>query len=248
MKLAAPRRYAWLGRMFALVTLVSASACERASFESLGMLAARSPRESTAGRSTIAQAGTEGEHTADAGLNPAAANNAGTAAAAGGSAGFSGGAGSVTAGTFAAAGSGAEPPGLTGSFGTMPFVAVAAGYVVGRTEEMSSTTTLYLIDSPVTCDAISSFAWLNGLPGSVQVIEVTFPSSASTGTTVTASVVSYAHGGMFSFMKSRASTHSLVLSRNMSLGAVEGTLSATFSSGAVSGAFRAGFCATGMAF
>ena len=128
-----------------------------------------------------------------------------------------------------------------------PFAAVKAGYVIGYSDELG-TTTLYLIDSAVGCDEISGFAWLNQLPASTHVIEVMYPSAATLGSVVAGSVVSIAHGNMFSYSKARATSQTLVLSQNNASGVVEGMLEATFSSGSVKGKFHAELCATGLNF
>lgn len=137
--------------------------------------------------------------------------------------------------------------GLTGTYETKPFEAVQTAFVIGRSDEFG-TTTAYLLDHSVTCDGISTFAWLGGLSADVQVIEIMFPSATSTGSLVDFSVISHADGGMFSISKDIASMQSLVLSRNESGGVVEGLLDATFSAGHVSGRFHAEFCASGMSF
>jgi hypothetical protein len=228
--------------------LVVLAGCERAGFESLGTLrfdVANTPRAG-------APAQPHGMSGAIA-LTPIVQVDAGSPIsmatagmpAAGSSAGLGGGGGGT-----AAAGSGgrmAPRDDLSGSFGTMPFEAVKSAYVIGRSDEFG-TTTVYLIDAPLGCDAISRLAWLNQLPNDVQVIELLFASSAMTGAALPTSIVSYAHGGMYSFTKTPASAHTLMLSQNAMGGSVAGTLEATFSSGKVSGSFRADFCATGMSF
>jgi hypothetical protein len=219
-------------------------ACERAAFESLGAL--RPPpvpvETHDAGQpmppEEVAGSGAGGGP--DAAVSMAAGAAGGLAAGSGGVAGASGGSG-------AGGGGGAKAPGpVSGTLGTTAFNA-KVGYVVGRSEELG-TTTVYLLDSSVTCQQLSSLAWLNDLPNSVHVIEIAFLSTASTGTTLTSSLVSYATGGSRSFTKARAMTSALVLSQNKPAIAIEGTLSATFASGSVMGAFHAAACASGMTF
>ena len=118
----------------------------------------------------------------------------------------------------------------------------------GCSTDEFGTTTVYLIDTAVSCNDISSLAWLTQLSSDVQVIELSFASSAMTGVPLSNSVVSYAHGGMISFTKTLASAHTLILSENTAGGTVSGTLNATFSSGSVGGDFQADFCATGVGF
>lgn len=137
--------------------------------------------------------------------------------------------------------------GLRGRLDTTTFAAVEAGYVIGRSDEFGMTT-VYLVDSVVTCDEISSFFWLASMPSQVLAIELIFPSSAVPGSPLTGSTVSYAHGGMYGFQKSRADMHTLILSQNTAGGVVEGMLDAKFGAGTVSGAFHADFCATGVSF
>ena len=153
----------------------------------------------------------------------------------------------TVAGSGGVVGAVATDDALTGSFDMQPFEAVKAGYVIGYSDE-PGTTTLYLINSAVSCDEISNFAWLNQLPASTQVIEINFPSAATLGSVVAGSMVSFARGNMFSYSKTRASSHTLVLSQNSASGAVEGMLEATFSSGKVKGTFHADFCATALGF
>jgi hypothetical protein len=235
--------------LFAFVCC-AASACERASFESLGMRRATmtnalEPRDSGA---------TDATNDVGGSFAPPIDASIGAPMPAAGSGGSlpkvdvagSGGTAPPTA-IAGAAGSAGATSEFIGNFPPNTFEGVKASFVVGRSDE-PGTTTAYLIDHPVTCAQISSFAWLVDLPADVQVIELMFPSSAMTGSPVTGSLVSYAHGGMYSFSKTIASMRRLVLSRNETGGEIEGTLQATFSSGSVSGTFHADFCATGMSF
>jgi hypothetical protein len=157
----------------------------------------------------------------------------------------------ATAGSGGAAANDAGAPdpmlGLTGMFGPKSFSAVKAAFVIGLTGEFG-TTTVYLLDHPVTCEEISSFGWLAGLSTEVQVIEIMFLTMSATGTLVTSSVISHGEGGMLSLSKTVANPRTLVLSRNEAAGAVDGQLDATFSSGRVSGTFHAEFCSSGMRF
>jgi hypothetical protein len=219
-------------------------ACERAGFESLGALIPPpvrfEPRDAGQPLPPTEVAGSSADAVPDAALSAAAGAAGGPAAGSGGGAGASGASGAGGAG-----GAKALDP-VSGTLGTTPFN-TKVGYVVGRSDELG-TTTLYLIDSSVTCQQISSLAWLNDLPSSVHVIEIAFQSTAATGTTLTSSLVSYAKGGSYSFTKARAMTSSLLLTQNKPAIAVDGTLSATFASGSVMGAFHAAACATGMTF
>jgi hypothetical protein len=235
------------------------SGCERASFESLGVLpAAVQPPSRDAGVSSPAPAAAD----SSAAVLPVAGRDvtvaipsspAGAAAAgsdvvsglgAGGSAAMGGVGGVAAAGGMGGAGGGPSP--VMGTLGQNPFD-VKAGYVVGLSDDLD-TTTLYLFNASVTCDQISNLAWLAQLPANVQVIELMFPSNAATGSAVVGSLISYARGGTYSFSKTFATGYTLVLSANTPLGAVDGTLKATFPSGSVMGAFHAGFCATGLGF
>jgi hypothetical protein len=169
---------------------------------------------------------------ADASLGASAGSPA--VAAVGGSGGASGGGGSPGA-----------PAALSGSLTGAAFT-VQAGFVSGLSDEFQ-TTTLYLFDSAISCSQLSTLAWLSQLPSTARVIEITFPTTASTGSPVTGSTVSYARGGTYAFSTMRASTSKLILSRVTQGGAVDGTLMASFGAGSVDGAFHADFCATGTA-
>jgi hypothetical protein len=217
------------------------TACERAGFESLGALAPTpqlEPRD--AGSPTMPQAiaGSSASPAPDAAM-PSAAGSAGLAA-------VSGGMGGGASGTDGGAGGNGAPKPLTGMVGTTAF-AVKSGFVVENADELG-TTNVYLLDSSVTCQQISTRAWLNGLPSSVHVIEIAFASASTPGTTLSTSSISYATGGMYSFTKMRAETSTLMLTQNKPKSVVEGTLMATFSSGSVMGAFHADACASGMSF
>lgn len=233
--------------------LVALAACERADFESLGWFTVRdasapqvdhdagslpSTPEAPAMPRAELDAGTV--VSARAGSSAAAAGVAGVAGVAGG-----GGAASEDDAGVADAGGGSDE--LHGSVDTTPFAAVEAGYVIGRSDELG-VTTVYLIDMAVTCAEISSFFWLASMPSQVQAIELSFASSAAPGAPLSSSIVSYARGGMYGFQKSRASTHTLILSQNTPGGVVEGTLEATLGAGRVSGSFHADFCANGVSF
>jgi hypothetical protein len=252
-----PQRFLAVGCLLLAIALCAASACENASFESLGTrryVAARPrPALRDAGASDAAidsSVSTGGSFASpgDAAIVLPVAGSGDPAAGSGGASGMvaaSGSGGTATAGAAGEAG-GTAP--LTGSFAPKTFDGVKAGYVIGRSDEFG-TTTVYLLDRSVTCDEISTFAWLAGLPADVQVIEIMFPTTAMTGSATTGSViVSYAEGGKYSFSKTIASARTLVLSRNDVGGVVEGTLDATFASGSVSGVFHADFCADGMSF
>lgn len=225
------------------LALIAQAACERADFESLGTFMTRAITQSYDAGSPASEPEPADMPivTVDAGL--AAATAAGQPAAAGG--GTGGAAGSAgQAGT----GGSTEPPGeLSGILDTTPFTEVEAAYVIGRSDEFG-TTTVYLIDSSVTCDQVSKILWLAPLPSKVQVIEVSFPSSAPLNTPVTGAIVGYARGGMYGFQKTLASARTLILSQNVSGVEVAGTLEATFGAGRVSGTFRAQFCANGVSF
>jgi hypothetical protein len=233
-----------------VVAFALCASCEQASFESLGTRPAVALRP----RVTGPDAGTTDMQPSPGG-EPAGSSAVATDTANAGAGGLA--VDSGTAGMLAAAGSGGiavtdtdapqDTTGLTGRFEPKPFESVQAGFVVGRSDEFG-TTTLYLLDHPVTCDEISTFAWLVGLSADVQVIEIMFPSTAVTGSLVSGSVISHAEGGMFSFSKNIASMRSLVLSRNETSGVVEGLLDATFSEGHAGGTFHAEYCASGMAF
>jgi hypothetical protein len=140
------------------------------------------------------------------------------------------------------------PPGLHGEFSQQPFEEVEAAYVVGYADEELGTTAVYLIDSPITCDQVSGFAWLASLPSDVQVIELKFPRTTAPGSVLNDALVSHAHGGTYSFSKVLATAHTLVVTRNSTGGVVEGTLQATFAEGTVAGSFKANLCPTGLSF
>lgn len=223
-----------------LPAIFAFSACQSASFESLGLLqpssSERLPPTPDAGKIDA----TPGPMAIDASVpkspvDPTAGASAGSPAVA---------AVSGSGGMSAGSGSAGAPASLIGDVDGMPFTA-QAGYVAGLSEEYR-TTILYLFDSAVSCDQISTFAWLSQLPTTVHVIEVRYPTSAATGSPVAGASVGYARGGMYSFSKTRASALSLVLSSSMQNSSVDGTLSATFSSGGVEGLFHADFCATGI--
>jgi hypothetical protein len=228
-----------------LVAFVLCAACEHASFESLGT---RPPVELRLDAGAADKKPSSGD-------DPAGSSADATNTAQAGSGGFamdSGAAGMLTAagssgGTVMDTSTPQDKLGLTGSFDTKMFESVQTAFVIGRSDEFG-TTTVYLLDHSVTCDAISSFAWLVALPAEVQVIEIMFLSTTATGSLASGSVISHADGGMFSISKDLASMQSLVLSRNETGGVVEGLLDATFSSGHVSGRFHAEFCASGMSF
>jgi hypothetical protein len=232
-------------RLLALAAISCMGGCERAGFESLGMLLPSAPIVPA----VVADAGftqptlppmfiqDAGEVLLSTGGNPS------PPAAGGGGA-----SGNPSAGVAGSGVDAASPPGpLTGNSRPAPFGTVQAAYVIGNSDEFG-TTTLYLIDSSVTCDQVSRLAWLNQLPSSVQVIEIIFLSSVTPSSAAVDSVISVGHGGMYSFTKERASTHMLLLSQYMIGGGVDGTLEATFTTGSVSGAFHATFCASGMTF
>jgi hypothetical protein len=250
--MTAARSRAALGLALACCAIV---ACERASFESLGMRRATMthPVDLQEAGELDAESELAGSSASpvDAGIVTPLAGIGAPVAGSGGASGMAAAGGrsgtaEVDAGTGAAGAAGTAGE-LVGTFPPKTFDSVKSGFVVGRSDELG-TTTAYLLDHSVTCDEISKFAWLAGLPEDVQVLEIMFPSSAKTGTPVTGSIISHAQGGMYSFSKTIANMRMLVLSRNETAGVVEGALQATFSSGAVSGVFHAEFCATGMSF
>jgi hypothetical protein len=243
----------WRTALCCVAALAGLSGCERASFESLGTLVSRLPNPPLAG----ALADTAGDAAEPPDVPSEPALSAGSEAA---GAPAAGGGGNVAAGAGPPAGAGAAGSGpagqggsvapsgpLTGSFPPLSFASVQSAWVIGRSDEYGATT-VYMIDAALSCDEVSSFAWLTSLPDEVQVIELMFASSASTGVRSSDIVVSYAHGGMYSFMKTPASMRTLTLSQNSSAGAVAGRLDAAFPSGSVSGDFRAEYCATGTSF
>jgi hypothetical protein len=234
------RLSAWL---FA-VALCSAPACQQTSFESLGVLPA--PRQfepSDAGNPLVPV----NPVAAGAGAGPAAAVPPAAGSAGAPAAGSGGGSSGGTAGAGGGSAGGGAPSPLTGSVGTKRFDMVKTAFVIGNPDE-PGTTTVYLLDSSVTCSQISLLAWLTQLPTSVHVVEIVFSNAAPTGTALTSSAVSYASGGMYSFAKTHATTSSLVLSLNKPATAVEGTLTATFATGSVMGLFHADVCASGVSF
>jgi hypothetical protein len=223
-----------------LVAFILCAACERASFESLGtrpdVEQRRRVAQPEAGTAEMKPSPVEDPAGSSAVVTDTASAGSGSLAAAG-----SGG------GTVMDPGTPQDTLELTGSFAPKTFASVQSAFVIGRSDEFG-TTTVYLLDHSVTCDEISTFAWLIGLPADVQVIEIMFRSTSATGSLVAGSLISHAEGGMFSISKDISSMQSLVLSRNESGGVVEGLLTATFSTGHVSGRFHAEFCATGKSF
>ena len=233
-----------------IAAMGGALGCERMGLESLGTLRPEQPRVTAmAADAGSAQPMAAGNAPAlgnvDAGMPLPAAGNPSPVTV--GSAGAPGSGGAGVAGAAGAAGAAGMPGALTGNFGSTPFASVKAAYVVGNSDEFGFTT-MYLIDSSVTCSQVSRLAWLNQLPASVQVIEVMFSRSAMAGSAAIDCLVSFAHGGMYSFTKSGSSMRVLMLSQYMQGGAVDGTLDATFPSGSVSGAFHASYCASGVSF
>lgn len=230
--------------MTVLVALCAVTACQRANFESLGTLLERArPSDPPVLPPVAGEPGGAGT-----GFEAGAGGNEPAPPAAGSGEAGAGASGSAAAGSGGAGGAAGARSDLTGSLGpNLPFASVQSGYVIGRSSEFG-TTTLYLLDHKVDCDALSSLGWLSKLPADVQVIEVMFLANATTGTPVTSSLISRAHGGMYGFSKTAAQSHVLVLTRNSDDGVIEGNLMATFSSGAVSGTFHADFCASGMSF
>jgi hypothetical protein len=237
-------------RLCCVAALLSCAACERAGFESLGTLAVAAAGTRNAAldagapaQPTIADAAPPMTSSAPDPPAPTTLTNAGQPAADGGR----GQAGSAGRGSGGSGGSANAPSGLHGDPNSMQFDGVASAYVAGLSDEYG-TTTVYLLDDSVTCTQLSSFAWLASLPSNVLVLEVSFPSTAKLGNVVSDSVVSVAHGGMYSFNKVPAVSNTLVLSRNVMGGIVEGTLQAMFPSGSVTGSFHADFCASGLSF
>lgn len=233
---------------FRAALLCLLTACEGASFESLGTLSSSSTASAPADRDAVAPAAGSSPQLQLVAAPGVAAGTAGATASAAGASGGAAAASMGAIGTSAAAGSrgsAGTPAALSGKIGDS--FAVRSGYVSGLSDELEQTT-LYLFDSVVSCAAISTLAWLSQLPSTVQVIEVAFPARAPIGSPVLGSSVSYARGGTYSFTKTRASTSSLLLSDVSRAGTVDGTLTASFASGGVSGTFHAEFCASGTAF
>jgi len=113
----------------------------------------------------------------------------------------------------------------------------------------SGETLIYMSSVAITCETVKTSRWLGSLAAGSQVVEVVVRGAPTVGTVmVPPGEVNYAGGGKSSSYEVNADSGSIVFTKAVANGPVEGTLSAKYGSDSLTGSFHAEFCAGGQGY
>lgn len=159
--------------------------------------------------------------------------------------------GGTTPGTDGEAPIDAAPPsGGTSFSGNLGMLGAAKPTVSSVVISNSGETLIYMGTAPITCDTVKTSRWLGSLPAGSQVIEVVIRGAPAVGTVaVPPGEVNYAGGGKSSSYEVGADSGSIVFTKAVANGPVDGTLTAKYPNGdTLTGTFHAEFCAAGQGY
>ncbi len=142
---------------------------------------------------------------------------------------------------------------IAGTVAGHVLAAVKSAYVIGQPDDPSGTTVVYVFDTAVACDALTSAGWDTRIPDGTGVVEMKLLGK-SPGTYAVATGTAQAGQASVNFTLSSqkstpkelsAQSGSVVLDAKAADGTTPGTFDLGFSDGSARGTFQATACAGG---